>query len=64
MTIGLPQQRKCGTMAVHYRLLTTDLSYARNRREIENRTLEFARRGRMAARTGITVIPVVVRRYR
>ncbi|HEY9611633.1 zinc metalloprotease [Allocoleopsis sp.] len=60
MTVGLPQQRSCGTMSVHYRLLTTDLTYARNRREIENRTLEYARRGFDAARSGITVIPVVV----
>jgi len=43
-----------------YRLLTTDLTYARNRREIENRSLQYARRGIDAARTGITVIPVVV----
>ena len=60
MTVGLPQQRVCGTMNVHYRLLTTDLAYARNRREIEDRSLEYARRGIAAARTGITLIPVVV----
>jgi hypothetical protein len=60
MTIGLPQQRVCGTMNVHYRLLTTDLTYARNRREIENRSLAYARRGINVARTGVTVIPVVV----
>ena len=60
MTVGLPQQRTCGTMSVHYQLLTTNLTYARNRREIENRSLEYARRGINAARTGITVIPVVV----
>ena len=60
MTVGLPQQRTCGTMSVHYRLLTTDLTYARNRREIEDRSLEYARRGIDAARAGIAVIPVVV----
>jgi hypothetical protein len=60
MTVGLPQQRTCGTMSVHYRLLTTDLTYARNRLEIENRSLEYARRGIDTARSGITVIPVVV----
>jgi len=60
MTVGLPQQRTCGTMSVHYRLLTTDLAYARNRQEIENRSLEYARRGIATARTGITVIPVIV----
>jgi hypothetical protein len=60
MTVGLPQQRICGTMSVHYRLLTTDLTYATNRRQIENRSLEYARRGIDAARTGITIIPVVV----
>jgi len=60
MTVGLPQQRSCGTMSVHYRLLTTDLAYATNRREIENRSLEYERRGFDAARAGITVIPVVV----
>jgi hypothetical protein len=60
MTTGLPQRRTCGTMNVHYQLLTTDLTYARNRREIENRSLEYARRGLEAARVGITVIPTVV----
>ena len=60
MTVGLPQQRTCGTMDVHYRLLTTNLTYARNRREIENRSLEYAQRGIDVVRDGITVIPVVV----
>jgi hypothetical protein len=60
MTVGLPQQRSCGTMTVHYRLLTTDLAYARNRREIENRALDYAQRGPSVARAGITTIPVVV----
>jgi hypothetical protein len=60
MTVGLPQQRTCGTMSVHYRFLTTDLTYARNRREIENRTLEYSRRAIESGRSGITVIPVVV----
>jgi len=60
MTVGLPPQRTCGTMGVHYRLLTTNLAYAMRRQEIENRSLEYARLGIGAARTGITVIPVVV----
>ena len=60
MTVGLPQQRICGTMAVHYQLLSTDLNYARNRQEIENRSLEYAQRRIDIARIGITVIPVVV----
>ncbi|MGL5080480.1 MAG: M43 family zinc metalloprotease [Microcoleaceae cyanobacterium] len=60
MTVGLPQHRTCSTMGVHYRLLTTDLAYARHRREIENRTLAYASHGIEAIRSGITVIPVVV----
>jgi hypothetical protein len=60
MTVGLPQERNCGTMSVHYRLLTTDLTYAANRREIENRALQYALGAMEIARTGITVIPVVV----
>jgi Pregnancy-associated plasma protein-A len=60
MTAGLPQQRICGTMSVHYQLLTTDLNYARNRQEIENHSLEYARRGIDVARAGVTVIPVAV----
>ena len=60
MTVGLPQQRTCGTMAVHYQLLTTDLNYARNRQDIESRSLEYARRGTDTARMGVTSIPVVV----
>ncbi|MBD2099964.1 zinc metalloprotease [Leptolyngbya sp. FACHB-261] len=46
-------------MSVHYRLLTTDLTYARTRQEIENRALDFARREDVA-RSGVTTIPVVV----
>jgi Pregnancy-associated plasma protein-A len=64
MTTGLPQQRSCGTMGVHYQLLTTDIAYAVNRREIENRALEraiaFANGDIAVARSGITTVPVVV----
>ncbi len=60
MTLGLPERRSCGTMSVHYRLLTTDLTYARNRREIENRTFEALIQGEDISRDGITTIPVVV----
>ena len=31
MTVGLPQQCTCGTMSVHYRLLTTDLTYSNSK---------------------------------
>jgi hypothetical protein len=61
MTIELPRQRSCGTMTVHYQLLTRDLTYASNRRAIENRSLEYARaRSGVETATDIKVIPVVV----
>lgn len=60
MTVGLSQRRNCGAMDVHYRLLTTDLTYAANRRAIENRSMDYARQGIAAIRAGITTIPVVV----
>ncbi|HEY9695670.1 MAG TPA: zinc metalloprotease [Trichocoleus sp.] len=59
MTHGLPPRRTCGTMPVHYRLLTTDLDYARNRRTLENTTIDRVERGEISRR-GITTIPVVV----
>ncbi|NJO45318.1 MAG: zinc metalloprotease [Oscillatoriales cyanobacterium RM2_1_1] len=46
-------------MSVHYRLLTTDLAYASNRRVIENRSFEYARYG-SPSRTDVRTIPVVV----
>jgi Pregnancy-associated plasma protein-A len=60
MTNGLPQRRSCGTMNVHYQLLTTNLTYASNRREIESRSLQYARSGVDVARARIRMIPVVV----
>lgn len=68
MTVGLsqpatpdtPQRRLCGTMAVHYQLLTTDLRYASARREIENQTIAYALRTPDLSRVGTTTIPVVV----
>ncbi|HOW64667.1 MAG TPA: zinc metalloprotease, partial [Candidatus Paceibacterota bacterium] len=55
-----PSVRICGTQAVHKRLLQTNPEYVARRAASENYALEFARTGRMAARTGITMIPVVV----
>jgi Pregnancy-associated plasma protein-A len=66
MTVGLsqpsetPQRRVCGTMAIHYQLLTTDLRYASARRSIENQTIAYSMRTTDIARVGITTIPVVV----
>lgn len=57
---NLPQVRKCGTMDVHRRLLSTSPEYARVRDEIENETLRLEGAGVLAERTGITRIPVVV----
>ncbi|UCD50358.1 MAG: hypothetical protein JSW27_22880 [Phycisphaerales bacterium] len=55
-----PKQRTCGTMPVHERLLRTNPAYLRGRVASENRHYEYLRRGPTVARTGITVIPVVV----
>jgi Pregnancy-associated plasma protein-A len=60
MAIESPRQRSCGTMTVHYELLTRDLTYASNRRAIENRSLEYARSGIETATASVKVIPVVV----
>src|SRR5690242_4323179 len=58
---GTPQTRRCGTMEVHRRLLSTDPHYARARTEIENLTLRFAAAANAnGARAGVTRIPVVV----
>jgi len=58
--LEMPKQRSCGTMVVHERLMRTDPAYARARAASENRHFEYLRRGPTAARTGVTVIPVVV----
>jgi len=55
-----PTVRKCGTMAVHRRLLSQDPSYGRVRAQIENETLAFSSNGASTARPGVTRIPVVV----
>jgi Pregnancy-associated plasma protein-A len=57
----LPQQRSCGTMEVHERLLRTDPSYLAARVESETRLWELQMtQVWMAGRAGVTVIPVVV----
>ena len=57
----VPKQRTCGAMPVHERLLRTNPEYVRARAASENRYHEYLRRGPAAmARTGVTVIPVVV----
>ena len=53
-----PRERRCGTMEVHRRLLSTDPSYARMRDQIENHALQFE--ALHVARPGVTRIPVVV----
>ncbi|MBB3121484.1 M43 family zinc metalloprotease [Pseudoduganella violacea] len=55
-----PAVRRCGTMDVHRRLLSTVPEYARARDEIEIQTEQFERNGAVSARSGITRIPVVV----
>src|SRR5215204_2065315 len=55
-----PTVRDCGTMPVHERLLRTDPDYARRRVASENHHFEFRLQRGMAARTGVTRIPVVV----
>lgn len=56
----MPQVRKCGTMEVHRRLLSTDPEYAHRRDEIEIEALRFETGEASTQRTGITRIPVVV----
>jgi ABC-type taurine transport system substrate-binding protein len=55
-----PQVRRCGTMEVHRRLLSTIPEYGRIRAEIENHALRYESGELAAQRTGITRIPVVV----
>ncbi len=54
-----PQRRQCATMSAHYRLLETDPAFRMRQMDIEN---VIARRmvSGVAARDGITTIPVVV----
>jgi hypothetical protein len=60
MPNGSPRARSCGSMSVHYRLLTSDLSYVANLDRLENIAIEFASGRRALQRPGITKIPVVV----
>lgn len=53
-------RRTCGTFEVHVNLMATDPEYVANRARIDNHAQEFARTLGAVARTGITVIPVVV----
>jgi ABC-type taurine transport system substrate-binding protein len=55
-----PQVRRCGTMEVHRRLLSTDPEYARMRDEIENHAMRYEAGEIGTQRTGVTRIPVVV----
>jgi ABC-type taurine transport system substrate-binding protein len=55
-----PRVRRCATMEVHRRLLSTDPQYARRRDEIENQALRYAAGETRSQRTGVTRIPVVV----
>ena len=57
---GMPPVRACGTMPVHERLLRTMPGYMSARIASENNAFQFASNMRAGARTGITVIPVVV----
>jgi ABC-type taurine transport system substrate-binding protein len=57
---GTPRVRRCATMDVHRRLLSTNPEYARRRDQIENHTQAFEASPRAAQRTGVTRIPVVV----
>jgi len=56
----LPTERTCGAMAVHERLLRTVPEYAAARAASETRAWEVATLRAGLARTGVTVIPVVV----
>ena len=56
----LPTERTCGAMEVHERLLRTVPEYAAARAASETRAWEVEALGAEVARTGVTVIPVVV----
>ena len=55
-----PQLRRCGTMEVHRRLLSTVPEYARKRDEIEIHAQRYELGERTSQRSGVTRIPVVV----
>jgi hypothetical protein len=55
-----PKVRSCETMVVHERLLRTDPAYMSARIASENHAFGFANNMMSGARTGVTVIPVVV----
>jgi hypothetical protein len=55
-----PRVRRCGTMDVHRRLLSTNPAYARARDAIEIMAQRYEAGVQSAQRTGITRIPVVV----
>ncbi|GGY70572.1 M43 family zinc metalloprotease [Pseudoduganella albidiflava] len=55
-----PRVRRCATMDVHRRLLSTNPAYARARDQIEIRAQRYETGSASAQRTGITRIPVVV----
>jgi ABC-type taurine transport system substrate-binding protein len=59
---GAPKlpERKCGTMDVHRRLLSTDPDYARMRDQIEIHAQRYESGEASSQRAGITRIPVVV----
>jgi len=52
--------RKCGTMEVHRRLLSTNRRYQAARAEIESLAFQYERRRRVSERSGLVTIPVVV----
>src|SRR5215207_1439679 len=58
--VAVPVRRNCGTMPVHERHLRTLPEYAEARIQSENRAWRLATGRALLARTGITVIPVVV----
>jgi ABC-type taurine transport system substrate-binding protein len=55
---GTPTVRRCATMNVHRRLISTSPAYVRARSLIENQTIRMVRSG--TARAGVTRIPTVV----
>ena len=56
----VPLQRRCGTMAVHYRHLHSDPDYLRARAASETHYSAIVQGRRALARVGVTTIPVVV----
>jgi hypothetical protein len=54
-----PQRRQCATMAAHFRLLETDPAFRMRQMDLENVVARRMVTG-VAARAGITTIPVVV----